>query len=171
MAKNEKELKGNVAETEAANEAEVKANEATEAATTVEVVEESDEGAKRLQLLRTTRKGQDGRSWNDFFVEGLYRSRKIKADLLPSDTGAYEVLTSMFDDAKEDGKTVDLSVIKYEMRDAKTNKVTKGERYEAILIDNLGITRTCKLKKKEDSDLANLGVLLQLLKIEQNKPA
>ena len=94
-----------------------------------------------------------------YFVRGTLRGREVKASIIPTDLGGYDLLDIVFIVSK----SVELGLIPYEVTDEKTGKITSGYTYEARNADENGEIYTCKVKPRQASDKSILEMLLARL--------
>ena len=113
--------------------------------------------------LKIEREVYESKKSNDerylYFVRGTLRGREVKASIIPTDLGGYDLLDIVFIGTD----TADLVLNPYEMVDEKTGKVTNGFTYEARNCDEHGETYTCKVRPRQASDKSILEMLLARL--------
>lgn len=126
----------------------------------------ANEVANKLHVERETFKGKDDKEYWAYFVRGKIRGRDVKVGLIPPDKGGYEVLEIVFDE----GKTADLVLVPYEMKDEDTGKIISGFTYEAQNVDTDGTVYKCNVKPARRSDKSLLNMLLSQLPKETKKP-
>ena len=94
-----------------------------------------------------------------YFVRGTLRGREVKASIIPTDLGGYDLLDIVFIGSE----SVELVLIPYEMTDEKTGRVTSGFTYEARNVDENGKLVICKVRPRQASDKSILEMLLARL--------
>lgn len=116
----------------------------------------TNEVSKVLKIEREIYVSKENVERFSYFVKGKIRGKEIKASLIPSDIGGYDVLDIVFDDAK----TADLVLVPYSVKDEKTGEVKSGVGYEAQNKDEKGNVYKCKVKPRQASDKSLLEMLL-----------
>ncbi len=120
---------------------------------------EKETEKKVLKIERETYESKTNEERYSYFVRGTIRGKNIKASLIPSDIGGYEVLDIVFGDSK----TADLILVPFSMTDEKSGKEISGNGYEAQNIDENGDVYKCKVKPRQASDKSLLEMLLARL--------
>ena len=119
---------------------------------------EKVEVKKCLKIERETYQSKSKEERYTYFVKGILRGKEMRASLIPSDVGGYEVLDLVFIGTSE----VDLIVEPFEIPNKDTGEIIKGNTYIARVVDN-GETFECPVKPREKSDKAILDMLLARL--------
>lgn len=117
---------------------------------------ENVEVEKFLKVERETYKSKTNEERYSYFVKGTIRGKDVKASLIPTDIGGYDVLDIVFGDEK----TAKLVLVPYSMVDEKTGKEISGNGYEVQNVDENGEVYKCKVKPRQASDKALLEMLL-----------
>ncbi len=115
--------------------------------------------SKVLKIERETFESKTNEVRYSYYVKGTIRGKNVKASLIPSDIGGYEVLDIVFGDSR----TADLILVPYSMTDEKTGKEISGNGYEAQNVDENGEIYKCKVKPRQASDKSLLEMLLARL--------
>lgn len=118
----------------------------------------TSEKVKVLKIEREVYTSKDNESRFTYFVKGTIRGKDIKASLVPSDIGGYDVLDIVFGNEK----TADLVLVPYAMTDDNGKEIV-GNTYEAQNIDENGEIYKCKIKPRQSSDKSLLEMLLARL--------
>lgn len=124
-----------------------------------EKVKESKVEEKHLIVERETYESKTKEERYSYFVRGKIRGKDIKASLVPSDIGGYDVLDIVFGEEK----TAQLELVPYSMTDEKTGKEISGNGYEVFNYDENGEVYKCKVKPRQASDKSLLEMLLARL--------
>ena len=115
--------------------------------------------SKVLKIERETFESKTNEVRYSYYVKGTIRGKNVKASLIPSDIGGYEVLDIVFGDSR----TADLILVPYSMTDEKTGKEISGNGYVAQNVDENGEIYKCKVKPRQASDKSLLEMLLARL--------
>jgi len=118
----------------------------------------TNEKVKVLKIEREIYKSKDNEERFTYFVRGVIRKKEIKASLIPSDVGGYDVLDIVFGDES----TADLVLVPYSMTDDNGKEIV-GNTYEAQNFDENGEVYRCKVKPRQSSDKSLLEMLLARL--------
>lgn len=124
-----------------------------------ENIKESKVEEKHLIVERETYGSKTNEKRYSYFVRGKIRGKDIKASLVPSDIGGYDVLDIVFGVEK----TAELVLVPYSMIDEKTGKEICGNGYEVVNYDENGEIYKCKVKPRQASDKSLLEMLLARL--------
>lgn len=124
-----------------------------------ENIKESKVEEKHLIVERETYESKTNEKRYSYFVRGKIRGKDIKASLVPSDIGGYDVLDIVFGVEK----TAELVLVPYSMIDEKTGKEICGNGYEVVNYDENGEIYKCKVKPRQASDKSLLEMLLARL--------
>lgn len=124
-----------------------------------ENIKESKVEEKHLIVERETYESKTNEKRYSYFVRGKIRGKDIKASLVPSDIGGYDILDIVFGVEK----TAELVLVPYSMIDEKTGKEICGNDYEVVNYDENGEIYKCKVKPRQASDKSLLEMLLARL--------
>ncbi|MCH5179945.1 MAG: hypothetical protein J1F32_01870 [Erysipelotrichales bacterium] len=116
------------------------------------------EEKKCLKVERETYDSKSKEERYTYFVKGVLRGKEMKASLIPSDIGGYELLDMLFIGTE----SVDLIVDPFEIVNKDTGEVMKGNSYIARVIEN-DEKFECPVKPRQKSDKAILDMLLSRL--------
>jgi len=97
-----------------------------------------------------------GKMYTNYFVKGTVRGQAVKVRLTPPDFGGLAVLDIVFNGGNE----AELALKPYEITDANTGKVVKGNSFAARDVGPNGEVYECKLKPFRASDKNLLDMLL-----------
>lgn len=117
------------------------------------------EEKKNLQVERETYESKTKEERFNYFVRGTLRGKEIKASLMPSDIGGYDLLDILF----IGNKTADLIVSPFEMKNEETGEMIKGNTYIVRVIDEKGDIYECPVKPRQKSDKCILEMFLARL--------
>ena len=107
---------------------------------------------------------KDKRELYGYKIEGKYRGRDIKVDLVADDQGGYDTLDLIFDIKP----TAEFLITEMESTKSDGTKM-QYTVYEVFNVDEDGIEVKYKVRPAKKSDLTNLTVLLQLAEKEKAK--
>ena len=125
------------------------------------VVKETEQ--KKLYLVREKFTGTNGQEYWNYLVKGVIRGRSVKVDFVCPDKGGYEALDLVFDVSDK----AELVVVVEEKTDFAGNK-NKTTKYLARTSED-GINYDCEIKTAQKSDASILGMLLNILALENRK--
>ena len=111
---------------------------------------EGDAQLSGLELIREKLESRkkDAKPIYTYNVFGVIRGMKVRANMSPSDKGAYiTVLPLVFGNAD----ALPLYMVPYEMENAKGEKVS-GYTYMVMSLDEEGLLLKCKVKPSRESD-------------------
>ena len=114
---------------------------------------------KLLKIKREKYTSKENVERYSYYVDGVIRGKEVKATLIPTDIGGYDVLDIVFVGVD----TADLVLVPYSIEDKETKQVIKGVNFEARTIDENGEAYTCKVKPRQASDKAIIEMLLARL--------
>lgn len=98
---------------------------------------------------------KDDKTYFSYFIKGQVRNRDVRVAIVPPDKGGYTVLDIVFGEEM----AVELSLRPYEIKDANTGKVVKGNTYFVHTEEN-GEVYECAVKPFRASDKTLLNMLL-----------
>ena len=124
-----------------------------------EVVVETKKEEKNLLIEREIYVDKENQERYSYFIRGKLRGKDVKASIVPSDIGGYDVLDIVFGEEK----TASLILVPYSMVDEKTGKEVSGNGYEAMNVDENGVIYKCKVKPRQASDKSLVEMLLARL--------
>ena len=137
----------------------LKVNEmATETVEVAQVNEDVTETVESVQLpiyVERTAVHSNGKKLYNYVVKGKMLNREIKADLIASDVGGYEILDIAFG--------VESKMLLGIERSVRTDALGKAVRYNSYYvegIDEIGITFKVGIKPRETSDKTYLEYII-----------
>lgn len=98
---------------------------------------------------------KDDKTYFSYFIKGQVRNRDVRVAIVPPDKGGYTVLDIVFGEEM----AVELSLRPYEIKDANTGKVVKGNTY-FVHTEEDGQVFECPVKPMRTSDKALLNMLI-----------
>ena len=136
----------------------LKANEVVETVEVAQVNEEAVETVESVTLpiyVERTAVHSNGKKLYNYVVKGKMLNREIKADLIASDVGGYEILDIAFGAESKMLLGIERSV--------RTDALGKAVRYNSYYVegtDEIGITFKVGIKPRETSDKTYLEYII-----------
>lgn len=100
---------------------------------------------------------KNGKSYFSYFIKGTIRGKEVKVAVVPPDKGGYAVLDIVFGNEMK----AELVVNPYEIKDAETGNVIKGNTYAVKTTDENGESYECSIKPYRNSDKSLLNMLMR----------
>ena len=97
----------------------------------------------------------EGKEYFNYFINGNVRGKEIRIKMTPPDRGGYKVLDLIFGEGAE----VELTLKPYEIKDARTGRVTRGNTYFVTSSDENGDALSCQVKPYQASDKSLLEMI------------
>lgn len=122
-----------------------------------EIEEKVEETKIELEMTvsRSKYTAKDGDERYSYFVSGDLRGKDVKANLIPTDIGGYEIIELIF----LTDETAKLRMIKTKMSDQLTKQINEITSYEMFNFDESGDEIVCKVKPWQSSDKYILDML------------
>ena len=121
----------------------------------VEVNEEKEEITQLPIYVERTTTNKNGKKYNNYFVRSKMMGKEIKADLVASDLGGYEILDFAFS-----GESKKLLGIELSARKDARDKVVRYNSYFVEGVDEIGIPFRVSIRPRETSDKAYLEYII-----------